>query len=586
MGREPGTDGATPAGPPRPASFAHLLTLVGAFAFWAWWDRGLWFFGDEWDFLVQRGLWHLPANRASIWFPHNEHWSTLPILLWRALFNIFHLSSYWPYIVPVLVLHVGIMHLCWRLSLRARVPAWVAVAAVGLLGFLGAGAENLTWAFQVGFVGSVFFGLLAMELLDAYRLAANRRRLVYACLALVASLMCSTIGDAMLVGTAVLAAARLPRRKALWVIGPPLVAYAVWFAAVGRLGISAHSDQFSLAEVSGVPNYIWTGLASALGQTFNFPSAGAALLVGAGGWTAYHGRHLWARHPALVGLGAAALAFYALAALGRDTSTVDAGVSRYVYVAMALLVPLIGKLLGPRRASAGAVVGAVALLALTALGNLGQAQSWAAGRVALTSASKVQVLATARLLGTGVHYVSGPQAPPIGALPNLLAGPLEDLQRSHLLPNSPVSAYDLINARTALAVGTWNGSVTALTRKPLSSGRFRYEKSTFSVASSQPGGCLALAPVSTDPVQIWLRLAPGEGSASLRVISPPAATGTVNYLAAVLVPPQGPTTSVPLELVVPHKGKGYLSDNDPEAELVVTWNEGTPVTLCGLSGPS
>ena len=168
MRPEPGTDGTTPAGPPRGAVYAHVLTLVGAFAFWAWWDRGLWFFGDEWDFLAQRGLWHLPANPASIWFPHNEHWSTLPILLWRALFNIFHLSSYWPYIVPVLVLHAGIMHLSWRLSLRAGVPAGVATAAVGLLGFLGAGAENLTWAFQVGFVGSVFFGLVAMDLLDRW----------------------------------------------------------------------------------------------------------------------------------------------------------------------------------------------------------------------------------------------------------------------------------------------------------------------------------------------------------------------------------------------------------------------------------
>ena len=37
---------------------------------------------------------------------------------------------------------------------------------------------------------------------------------------------------------------------------------------------------------------------------------------------------------------------------------------------------------------------------------------------------------------------------------------------------------------------------------------------------------------------------------------------------------------------MPHKGKGYLSDNDPEAELVITWNVGTPITLCGLSGPS
>jgi len=74
------------------------------------------------------------------------------------------------------------------------------------------------------------------------------------------------------------------------------------------------------------------------------------------------------------------------------------------------------------------------------------------------------------------------------------------------------------------------------------------------------GGCLALtpnstSPVQTSPVQIWLRLAPGDNAASLLVISPEAAAGTINYLAAVLVPPQGPTTSVPLELVVPTRAR-------------------------------
>ena len=138
-----------------------------------------------------------------------------------------------------------------------------------------------------------------------------------------------------------------------------------------------------------------------------------------------------------------------------------------------------------------------------------------------------------------------------------------------------------------LAVGTWNGSVTALTRHPLSDWPVRLPKIDV-FGPLVPTGRLpgAWRPMSTSPVQIWLRLAPGEKAASLRVISPEAATGTVNYLAAVLVPPQGPTTSVPLELVVPHKGKGYLSDNDPQAELVITWNVGTPLTLCGLSGPS
>ena len=46
---------ARPARPGEPPTLISL-TLVGAFAFWAWLDRGLWFFGDEWDFLVSRGL--------------------------------------------------------------------------------------------------------------------------------------------------------------------------------------------------------------------------------------------------------------------------------------------------------------------------------------------------------------------------------------------------------------------------------------------------------------------------------------------------------------------------------------------------
>jgi hypothetical protein len=120
-----------------------------------------------------------------------------------------------------------------------------------------------------------------------------------------------------------------------------------------------------------------------------------------------------------------------------------------------------------------------------------------------------------------------------------------------------------------------------------------YDKSTFAAASPLAGAasplagdCLTLVPEGANPVQVWLSVPRGERSASLLVESPPAAAGLVNYLAAVLVPLEGPTTSVPLELVVPHKGLGYLSDNDPQAQLVITWNVGTALTLCGLSGPA
>ena len=164
--------GSTAGAVPRPgrserlAETVHWATLVAAVAFWAWLDRDLWFFGDEWDFLVRRGLAYPPASDRSIWYPHNEHWSTLPILLWRGLYSVFHLGSYWPYLVPLFLAQAGVMHLAWRMCRRNGVDPWIATAAVALLGFLGAGAEDLASAFQFTFVASVLFGYAAFDLLD------------------------------------------------------------------------------------------------------------------------------------------------------------------------------------------------------------------------------------------------------------------------------------------------------------------------------------------------------------------------------------------------------------------------------------
>ena len=578
-GRRPLADAATGV---------HFVSLVGAFAFWAWLDRGLWFFGDEWDFLITRGLRYSPTNPESIWFPHNEHWSTLPVLLWRGLFSVFHLSSYWPYIVPVLLAQVGVMHLTWRLCRRAGVAPWVATAAVALLGLLGAGAEDLTWGFQIGFVGSVLFGLLAFDLLD--RPLANQaahRAGTLASLALLASLMCSTIGDAMVLGAAVLLFARRPKREAVRVLALPVMAYALWFVVVGRLGLTEHSDQFPLATWTGVPSYVWSGLSSALGQAFNLEGAGAAILVGLGAWVVWRGGSLWQHNPALIGLCAAAVAFYALTAVGRDGSTVSPGLSRYVYVGTALLLPVIAKLLSPAEQSHAAGWAAVALLAFTALGNVGQAQSWATSRVTFTSGLKTSVLAAGKLLGSGIQDVSGPGAAPIGFDPNLSASALADLQRAGWLPHAALTPLELVNARTLLAVGDWNGSATSLTSRALFTGQFSYEKNSFARALVGAGNCMTFVPrVTSPPFQVWLRIPPGEKAASLQVSVPTPPAGTAEYVAAVLAPPRGPSSSVPVELAVPANGTGYLSDNDPGAQLVISWTGGTPLTLCGLAAAS
>ncbi len=58
-------------------------------------------------------------------------------------------------------------------------------------------------------------------------------------------------------------------------------------------------------------------------------------------------------------------------------------------------------------------------------------------------------------------------------------------------------------------------------------------------------------------------------------MAPPAPAGVSRYVAAVLVPRRGPSSTVPVELVVPPSGTGYLSDDAARAKLVLTWTEGT-----------
>jgi hypothetical protein len=187
-------------------------------------------------------------------------------------------------------------------------------------------------------------------------------------------------------------------------------------------------------------------------------------------------------------------------------------------------------------------------------------------------------------LAGGVQDVSGPQAAPVSFSPNLSVGQIAGLERSHLAPTVPVSPQDLINARTVLAVGVWNGLDMTLTHTPLSSGRFRLVKVEYSATARTKGGCVTFSPQAiSQNMQIWLRVGPGSKSASAELEAIPASAGTINYLAALLEPAQPPSSSVAVELTVPTVGTGYLNDNYAGADLDIVWTEGTPLTMCGLA---
>jgi hypothetical protein len=66
------------------AAILHGISLAVALPLLLWIDRHQWFSGDEWDFLVRRGV--FGHSEIGLLEPHNEHWSTFPVLISRALF--------------------------------------------------------------------------------------------------------------------------------------------------------------------------------------------------------------------------------------------------------------------------------------------------------------------------------------------------------------------------------------------------------------------------------------------------------------------------------------------------------------------
>ena len=610
------------------ATVVHVVSLAGVVAFWAWLDHGLWFFGDEWDFLVDRGLGYPPASPHGIWFPHNEHWSTLPILAWRALYAVWHLSSYWPYLALLFAVQLALVHLAWRACKRAGAGPWTSTAAVLMLGLLGAGAEDWGWAFQVGFAGSVAFGLAALDLLEhpgptglrrsrglrdgrgllrrqaqvhtqgqvhhrAWRppawqlptwLPAPGPDLAASC-ALLASLMCSTVGDAMVVGAAIVAFARLGWRRASQVLWPPVACYAIWFVGVGRLGIAAHSDHFNLSTFTGLPGYVWDGLSTALGRAAGLEPLGTALLVALAAWLAWNAQRFWADHPALIGLCASALAFYVLVGIGRDANG-PPDASRYVYVAFALLLPVLAKVLSGARAPAWppARAAAIALLLLLTLGNVGQARAWASARASLVGSLKNQLFAVGELVAAGAHDVSGPTAAPLPGDPNLQVADIERLERAGLLAHPRLSAVALSNAKAVLALGVWDGLDMTLSRSALFPARFELLSAHFGSEGNRHGSCVSFTPEAISPemsVELGVPARQRGASIELSVGAEPTAAGA-RSVQAFFVPRHGPVSNVPVNLAIPASGHGWLDDNQAGSAVVLDWSGTGPLSLCGF----
>ena len=307
---------------PHARAIAISVTTVVCLAI-LWLSRNFNFYFDEWDFILAASTW----TPVSFLEPHNGHPSMLLIAVYAVLLNTVGLRSYLPYMAVLLVLHGTSAVLVFEL-VRRRAGDLIGLAAGALLVVLGAGWENLLWAFQIGFVGAVASGLGMLIALDGPR---SSRRLALASALLIASLMFSGIGLCFGVAAAVQIIATPGRRRDIVWFLPTAIALGAWYVAFGRH--DAVPGGMSFATVAALPLYVAWGVGSAivgsagLGGVIGLPIA----LVGAGIVVA----RWWRQRkvdPFTLSIVAALLTFYFVAGLNRaQFGYQQSGAARYVY---------------------------------------------------------------------------------------------------------------------------------------------------------------------------------------------------------------------------------------------------------------
>jgi hypothetical protein len=364
----------------------HLLSLLVAAALLLVIGRDQWFWWDEWAFQV--------PNLPGILDPHVGHWSTAPFLITRALAAVFGLHTYTPYLVLVVLFHLGLAHLIWRAALRIGVRAPLATAIALLFALLGAGAENIMWGFQIGFIGGLAVGMIAVEIVDRATLS-NRRIAAGVAVALLALTFAGT-AIPLVVAFALVVLRRRGWRPALIAAGIPAVVYGVWYLVVARRSTGATIEVDSVTDaLMRVPQFAANMFTAAYGAVIPATAAGAAALVLLVLWAlrnsarALEARPATLRGPALpdaltgYALAAATVVFSIMTASTRINFGGAESLGRYVYTITALTLPLAALALdslGHRRIVRTGTVALVALLTVFNLGKLVDTADFEAAR--------------------------------------------------------------------------------------------------------------------------------------------------------------------------------------------------------------
>lgn len=357
------------------------------------------FLSDEWQFLFFR------QGFGSGLTPYYEHLVLFPTWLYSAMVQIFGMESDRPMQVLAILAFLG-MNLLLFVYLRRRVGDWAAVIGTALILFLGAAFEDLLFAFQINYFGSIACGLGALVALDR----DDRRGDISASLLLVAGIGFSSMAFPFIAAVAVEWALNpRDRKRRIFVPGAAILTWILWWIGWGHEADS----QLGLSGIVDLPAYLFkaipaafvslAGLATDDGTSPDQPHLiwGRILFLlalFAAGWRI---RRL-GRVPAGVWVTtAAALAFFLLAGLNASDFRLPTS-SRYQLPGAILLLLVAANLLHGLKISRNSLVVGAVLAALAVFGGVRLMERQATDRWQPASLSTRTALGALDLAGAAI----------------------------------------------------------------------------------------------------------------------------------------------------------------------------------------
>ncbi|MET4703243.1 hypothetical protein [Frigoribacterium sp. UYMn621] len=426
--------------------FWHLASLLVGLALILFLQRKQWFFFDEWAFIKFDGL--------DVFAPHVGHWSTSPILVYEALIKLVGLNSYFPYALLVTIFHLATAHLIWRVILRSGANPWLTTAATFLFIVLGAGAENILWAFQIGFIGGLGFGLLAFYLASSAKI--SRPRFVAVVAISVFSLTWSGTALPLFVVTSLILWRRTGWRRAAIHFGITAGVYLVWYitSALGNPGNPSPGPLSANKFLLDIPAFLSNLFGPGFQTVFPILGLGTEILVAVGVWAVYHlvvrRRVPLGGEPAFL-LALAGLIFAGLSAYTRSAFPATGSSSRYVYTITLLFLPILvlalSQWVGARR---WAMTAAVILILLVSASQAAVLRQAAGQQAQIELGSKRVISAALHLYITNPGAISLVSVPDPRWAPDLTMRELVGLYKEHAITVQLFDRNDLRRAETNL----------------------------------------------------------------------------------------------------------------------------------------